>query len=97
MIYQSEKEIISFINKKFLIHITVFINKLKLSVFVPTEAKFTYSLSGSSLFAVKSGTGEIYVAGNLDYETEPNASILLVFKRSYYVIEYLLCLKFSLS
>eukprot|EP00105_Crassostrea_gigas_P039530 XP_019923678.1 PREDICTED: neural-cadherin-like [Crassostrea gigas] len=36
------------------------------------EAKFTYSLSGSSLFAVKSGTGEIYVAGNLDYETEPN-------------------------
>ncbi|XP_048742923.2 neural-cadherin-like isoform X4 [Ostrea edulis] len=38
----------------------------------PDEATFTYSLSGSSLFAVKSGTGEIYVAGNLDYETEPN-------------------------
>ncbi|XP_061183428.1 neural-cadherin-like [Saccostrea echinata] len=36
------------------------------------EATFTYSLSGSSLFAVKSGTGEIYVAGSLDYETEPN-------------------------
>lgn len=60
----------------------VFINKrrihrINVSAFVPTEAKFTYSLSGSSLFAVKSGTGEIYVAGNLDYETEPNASILL--------------------
>lgn len=46
-------------------------------LFHQIDAKFTYSLSGSSLFAVKSGTGEIYVAGNLDYETEPNVSLFL--------------------